>query len=111
MMPLLGHAQRDQKPPTAFNTAQTTRLPRFELRIAEYQAAAGLTEARLGNGQKVYLGRTLATNDVVLSATSREDNARRGGRHCGFSIPISESLASQLRWSTLHPLQGSIPPS
>lgn len=53
----------------------------FELHIAEYQPAAGLTEATLDSGEKIYVGRTLATSSDVV-------NARVGREGDRFSIII-----------------------
>jgi preprotein translocase subunit SecD len=52
--------------------SQAAAPSRFELRLAEYQPAAGLTEVTLESGSKIYFGRTLVTNDDVVQARVRQ---------------------------------------
>ena len=82
---------------------QTTAAPAFELRLAEYQPGPGLTEARLESGEKIYVGRLLATSDDVVRAQLKEE-----GSHFGITLEFGMLTATTSFLATVgrtgHPL-------
>jgi preprotein translocase subunit SecD len=77
--------------------------PAFELRLAEYEPGPGLTEARLESGQKIYVGRLLATSDDVVRAQVKEEDGHfRIVLEFGMLTGIASFLATAGR--TGHPV-------